>query len=121
MAKRGNALAALRKVLSYMRNRKAAAAAVALLVVGLALTAIGALVAAKAVIISSNKAQILSGTDWGHNQALRNSLIEQSRSARFGLLLVFAGTIFQVVGTLLSLFGQDGRDARHLEKSSAPR
>ena len=75
--------------------------AVALLT-GLVLTSVGAFVAAKAVIINKEQAEILSGTYYNGNNALKDSLLNQSRNAKYGLWLVGFGTILQIVGTALS-------------------
>src|SRR5271165_5472174 len=75
-------------------------APVALLLLGLILTTIGAFIASNAVIISNDQAQRLSETDWDHNQALKDSLLDQSRSAQCGLRFIFVGTILQIVGTV---------------------
>jgi hypothetical protein len=64
----------------------------ALNLAGLLLTAGGAFVAARAVIISDKQAELLSGTYWDGNNALRDALMAQSRSARNGLLCVVFGT-----------------------------
>jgi hypothetical protein len=71
---------------------------------GLLLTGAGAFVAARAVIISEKQATDLASTKWGMNVELRNSLLDQSKSARNGLALVVVGTVFQVIGTALPLW-----------------
>jgi hypothetical protein len=72
---------------------------------GLLLTGIGAFVATRAVIISERQATDLASTKWDMNVQLRNSLLDQSKSARNGLALVVVGTVFQVIGTALPLWG----------------
>ena len=49
------------------------------------LTAIGAFIAARAVIITDKQAEMLSSPYWGGNKALRDALLAQSRSAIRGL------------------------------------
>jgi hypothetical protein len=58
-------------------------------------------VAARAVIISDKQAELLSGTYWDGNNALRDALMKQSRSARNGLMCVGIGTALQVVALAL--------------------
>ena len=48
---------------------------------GLLLTGLGAFVAARSVIISKEQAKSPSGTYWNSNEALRDALLAQSRSA----------------------------------------
>ena len=47
----------------------------------LLLTGLGAFVATRSVIISKEQAKSLSGTYWNGNEALRDALLAQSRSA----------------------------------------
>ena len=70
---------------------------------GLGLTAIGAAIAARAVIISDDQATELSKTMWDANVKLKANLIRQSRGAMRGLWLVVAGTLLQLLGVLLPL------------------
>jgi hypothetical protein len=79
-------------------------AAVWISLFGLLLTGVGAFVAARAVIISERQATDLATTKWDINAELRNSLLDQSKSARNGLALVVVGTVFQVIGTALPLW-----------------
>jgi hypothetical protein len=72
--------------------------------IGLLLTAIGAAITANAVIISDQQADNIAATKFDLNTALKASLLEQSRSARRGLWIIFAGTALQLVGTGLPLF-----------------
>jgi hypothetical protein len=65
---------------------------------GLLLTGYGAFVASRAVIISDEQAKILSDAYFGDNNALRDALKAQSRSARNGILRVVFGTALQVIG-----------------------
>ena len=76
------------------------------MLVGLLLTWIGAFIAAKAVIITNEQADILSGTYFDGNNALKDSLIRQSNSAKTGLSLIAAGTGLQFIGTLLPIWSQ---------------
>ena len=71
--------------------------------IGLLLTGGGAFVAARAVIISDEQAQLLSGTYWNGNNTLRDALLAQSRSARNGLLCVVFGTALQVAAVALPI------------------
>jgi hypothetical protein len=48
---------------------------------GLSLTGLGAFVAGRSVIISKEQAKSQSGTYWNGNEALRDALLAQSRSA----------------------------------------
>src|SRR5262249_55303036 len=70
--------------------------------VGLALTAIGAGLAAWNVIITPEQAEALSGTYYNGNNALRDALLAQSRGARTGLWFVVAGTALQAVALIIS-------------------
>jgi hypothetical protein len=74
-----------------------------LLLVGLVITAIGAGVAAKAVMVTDEQANELGATKWDSNTALIESIKDQSRSARNGLILIVIGTVFQIVGTAAPL------------------
>jgi hypothetical protein len=79
-------------------------AAVWISLFGLLLTGVGAFVAARAVIVSERQAADLASTKWDMNVKLRNSLLDQSKSARNELALVVIGTVFQVIGTALPLW-----------------
>ena len=79
-------------------------AVISCLLTGLVLTTVGAAITATSVIISDDQAEKLSTTNWDSNKALKQSLIDQSRSARCGLWIIVAGTIIQVIGTALPLF-----------------
>lgn len=68
--------------------------------VGLLLTMIGAIIAARAVIISESQAKSLSSTRWNGNSDLRTALLVQSRAAQRGLWCIVAGTAFQVVALI---------------------
>jgi putative salt-induced outer membrane protein YdiY len=78
--------------------------AILLLLLGLALTATGAWIASRTVILSDDQIKELAKTKWGGNEALARSFRAQSKNTKTGLLLVSVGTIFQVVGTVLPLF-----------------
>lgn len=69
----------------------------------MALTAVGAAWAAKAVIIKDTTAEALGGTYWGGNNLLKTALKKQSRAAGFGLLLVMAGTLLQAASVILAM------------------
>jgi hypothetical protein len=73
---------------------------VACSVLGLCIAALGALITARAVVISEERAQSLSETRWNGNSDLKASILSQSQSARRGLLLILTGTMFQIAGTL---------------------
>jgi hypothetical protein len=70
-------------------------------VVGLLLATWGAWQTAAAVIIDEKTADTLSGTYWGRNEALKQSLMDQSHEASAGLRLVVFGSIFQIIGIVL--------------------
>jgi|SoiMethySBSTD1v2_1073268.scaffolds.fasta_scaffold245278_3 hypothetical protein len=72
--------------------------------IGLALTGVGAWLAAWNVIIKPEQAKLLSGTYWDENKALYEALLAQSRGARTGLLFVVAGTALQAVALILPVF-----------------
>jgi hypothetical protein len=73
---------------------------IALVVIGL-LIAGGAWWASNAVIIDEKTADLLSGTYWDQNLALKRALLYQSRAARNGLILIMVGSVLQVVGVVL--------------------
>jgi hypothetical protein len=61
---------------------------------------IGAIIAARAVIISESQANSLSGTRWNGNSDLKAALLAQSRAARNGLWCIVAGTAFQLAALI---------------------
>jgi hypothetical protein len=67
---------------------------------GLLLIGFGAYITARAVIISDEQAELLSGTYYDGNNSLRDALKAQSRSARNGLLCVVCGTVLQMLALL---------------------
>lgn len=69
---------------------------------GLLLTTIGAAIAAKAVIITDEQADLFSGKYYDDSKGLRDSLMSQSRNAKVGLLLIFVGTLLQIFGTIFA-------------------
>jgi hypothetical protein len=71
----------------------------AILILGLVLAAVGAGVAARAVILTQLQADALASTQRNVNDALRDALLRQSRAAAWGLGLVALGTIVQIAGT----------------------
>ena len=74
-----------------------------LMVSGLGLTAIGALLTARAVVVTYDQAKALSGTFWGGNDELKERLLDQSRRARYGLRSIVAGSVLQATGVALPL------------------
>lgn len=74
----------------------------ALAAFGLFLTAVGALVSAKGVLITNETADRLSETHWDQNLELKKNLISQSRWAAWGLRVIFLGTFFQMVAVFLA-------------------
>jgi hypothetical protein len=71
-----------------------------LLIIGLLLTAVGAWVAARAVMITDDQAKQLGTTKWESNADFIESLKAQSRAAHVGLYLIVAGTVLQIIGTI---------------------
>jgi hypothetical protein len=69
---------------------------------GLLLTGLGAFVTARSVIISKEQAEVLSGSYWGGNRALRDALLAQSRNAQIGLYCIVIGTLSQLVALIYS-------------------
>jgi hypothetical protein len=81
-----------------------------LLVVGLALTGVGAWIASKSVILSEDDALKIGLPRYASQDRLENlnmphvqNLLSGSRSARTGLLLIVAGTALQVISPLVSI------------------
>jgi hypothetical protein len=77
---------------------------VALLVLGLLLTAGGAALAAWGVFLTESNATELASQKWDLNVELRDALLNQSRKAMWGLISVAIGTAFQIVGTIIPLW-----------------
>lgn len=75
-------------------------AALAVIVIGLLCTVIGAWRASAAVIIDEKTADILAGTYWDKNEPLKKALMDQSAAARQGLILIAIGTSLQIIGVL---------------------
>jgi hypothetical protein len=89
----------------------------AVAILGLIIVLFGSFITARAVIITDDDAIKTAGQigaapfdlaiptreQFLQQPAVRN-LIKQSRSARNGLYLIFAGTAFQLLGAVLSLF-----------------
>jgi hypothetical protein len=73
-------------------------------IAGLSVTALGAFIAAKAVMLTEEQADNIAATYWDDNHKLFRSLLAQSASARNGLLLVVAGTVGQIAGVFISAF-----------------
>lgn len=78
-------------------------ASAACLLLGLVLTAVGAGVAAQAVIITESQARDLAATKWDSNEELKNALLDQSQKAKWGLVVIVIGTLFQIAGTAIPL------------------
>ena len=77
--------------------------AAGLVLAGLALTAVGIVVAARAITIDEATAAALAGIRLDRNRALEANLIAQSRAARRGLWTIFIGTVLQALGTTVPL------------------
>lgn len=73
------------------------------IIAGLLLTVVGAGIAAKGVIMNKSVATELASTKWDLNEGLRRSLIQQSRDARNGLILVAIGSLIQIGGICAQL------------------
>lgn len=73
------------------------------LLLGLVLTALGAGIAAKAVIITGSQANQLAATKWDLNQELKDALLNQSHKAKWGLIIIVIGTALQIAGTAIPL------------------
>jgi hypothetical protein len=69
---------------------------------GILLTALGAFLAAKGVIVSDEDATSLATAKWDLNPELKQNLLRQSRLAVWGLGLVVVGSGFQFVAVVLS-------------------
>jgi hypothetical protein len=74
--------------------------------VGLLLTFIGAWVTASGVIMSKKTATELASTKWDLNVELRDSLLSQSRKAKWGLILITIGTGFQIISVCQQIRNQ---------------
>jgi hypothetical protein len=86
----------------------------ALTVIGLALTGLGAWLAARAVILTEDDAITVGVSRWGSRDFSREdflklpavqNLLKQSRAARSGLLFVTVGSLIQVVAAVVGLLG----------------
>jgi hypothetical protein len=73
------------------------------LLLGLVLTALGAGIAAKAVIISGSQANQLAAAKWDSNQELKDALLNKSHKARRGLIIIVIGAALQIAGTAIPL------------------
>jgi hypothetical protein len=80
-----------------------ATAAIVFVLVGLALTAIGAAITAGAVILTETQAAALSRTMWDENEELKKALLNQSQKAKWGLIIIVIGTLLQIAGTVPAL------------------
>ena len=74
----------------------------ALLILGLLVSLWGAAWAASAVVIDEKTADQLAGSAIGENLALKQALLDQSRAAQHGLILVAFGSAIQIVGVFLA-------------------
>jgi hypothetical protein len=72
-----------------------------LLILGLLVSLLGAGLTASAVVIDEKTAEQLAATAWDKNEALKQALLDQSRAARNGLILVAVGSAIQIVGVIL--------------------
>jgi hypothetical protein len=68
---------------------------------GLTITAIGAYIAARAVIISPESATMLAGTYWDENPHLKQAILDQSSAAFRGLILVMGGSVLQGIAAVI--------------------
>ena len=71
-----------------------------LAVAGLALTLLGAGVAAWSVIITKEQAEKIGGGAWGGNFKLPKALVRQTRFTAAGLVLVAIGTALRIAGAV---------------------
>jgi uncharacterized membrane protein len=78
--------------------------AIVLMLLGLLITAIGAGIAAWAVMLTDDQAKLFGTTMWGGNAAFVEGLKKQSRNARWGFILVAIGTVLQFVALAAPLF-----------------
>ena len=76
----------------------------AILILGLVLTAVGAGVAARAVLLTRPQAEAIASTQWNRNET-RDAILRQSRAAAWGLGLLTLGTIVQIAGTIIAVWG----------------
>jgi hypothetical protein len=74
-------------------------------VIGLALTAIGAAIAAWNVIVTDSHAKAMTSVHWNRREKEWKLLKAQCRGVTAGLALVFVGATFQAVAAALPLFG----------------
>jgi hypothetical protein len=77
--------------------------ATVIVLIGLALTAVGVGIAARAVNIDERTAAAIAAIRLDRDRALEASLLAQSRAARRGLWTILVGTMLQAVGTAVPL------------------
>ena len=70
---------------------------------GLIITAIGALIAARALTITDEQAAELSKTSSGESRFQKTNLKAQSESIRTGVYFVFAGSLLQAASIAIPL------------------
>src|SRR5262249_36768029 len=75
--------------------------AIVLSVAGMILAFVGSGLAALAVLVNEQTATALASTRWDFNEPLKRAIQQQSRAAAIGLGLVAAGTLLQIIGTVL--------------------
>jgi hypothetical protein len=56
----------------------------------------GAAWTSSAVVIDEKTADQLPATKWDENEELKRTLLDQSRAAKYGLILVFVGSVIQI-------------------------
>jgi hypothetical protein len=77
----------------------------AILILGRVLSGVGAGVAARAVLLTRPQADALASTQGNTNEALRDAILRQSRAAAWGLGLLALGTMVQIAGTIIAVWG----------------
>ena len=82
----------------------------ALLILGLLVSLLGAGWAASAVVIDEKTADQLAATKWDQNAELKQALLDQSRAARDGLILVAFGSVIQIGGVICQGLKGTARD-----------
>ena len=71
-----------------------------LLILGLAVSLVGAGVTASSVVIDEKTADQLAAMKWGANSQLKQALLDQSHAARNGLILIAFGSALQMGGVV---------------------
>jgi len=75
-------------------------------IVGLGFTIAGALISARGALIEDKDAKKIARTAGPHNHDLEYSIQRQSRSAKYGFLLIGLGSLLQIGSTLLQAAGR---------------